>query len=74
VYTVLWAGAGVRGGLVHGGSDRNGEASTEQPATPADLAATLYHSLGVDLQTEVIDRQGRPHVLTLSNPILDLFA
>src|SRR5437016_9656684 len=35
-YTVLWAGGGVRGGLVHGASDRNGEAPVGQPATSAD--------------------------------------
>jgi hypothetical protein len=72
-YTVLWAGAGVRGGLVHGASDRNGVAPVGQPATPADLAASLYHALGVDLHTEVIDRQGRPHVLAVGEPIFELF-
>ncbi len=74
VYSVLWAGGGVRGGLVYGASDKHAAEPARQPVTPADLAASLFHALGVNPHGEVYDRQGRPHALTLGDPILPLFA
>lgn len=47
-YSVLLAGAGVKSGLVYGASDPVGENAVENPVTPADLVATLYHLLGID--------------------------
>jgi hypothetical protein len=72
-YTVLWAGGGIRGGQVYGATDRHGALPVRQPITPAALAATLFHALGVDPHTEILDRQARPHALTLGDPILGLF-
>src|SRR5947208_580149 len=74
VYSVLWAGGGVRGGLVYGASDKHAAEPAHHPITPADLAASLFHALGVNPHGEVQDRQGRPHALTLGEPILPLFA
>jgi hypothetical protein len=74
VYSVLWAGGGVHGGLVYGASDKNAASPTLWPVTPAALAASLYHALGVDPGIELYDRQGRPHVLSIAEPILPLFA
>jgi hypothetical protein len=42
--------------------------------TPAALAASLYHALGVDPHLELSDREGRPLVLSLGEPIPALFA
>jgi uncharacterized protein (DUF1501 family) len=74
VYTVLWAGGGVHGGLVYGASDKNAASPALWPVTPAALAASLYHALGVDPRVELYDRQGRPHALSIGEPILPLFA
>jgi hypothetical protein len=73
-YSVLWAGGGVRGGLVYGASDKFAAAPTTLPVTPAALAASLYHALGVDPDLEVYDRLGRPFALSIGEPILPLFA
>jgi uncharacterized protein (DUF1501 family) len=73
-YTVLWAGGGVRGGLVYGATDKIGAYPTIHPVTPEMLAASLYYALGVDPHAEVYDRQGRPHSLIIADPILPLFA
>ena len=54
------AGAGVRGGSVYGASDRDGAYPADQPATPADLMATLLHLLGIPEELEIKDRTGRP--------------
>jgi uncharacterized protein (DUF1501 family) len=48
VFSVLAAGAGIPGGQVIGSSDRLGAAPHERPLTPQDVAATLYHVLGLD--------------------------
>jgi hypothetical protein len=46
-YSALLAGAGVRGGIVVGGSDRLGEHPSHCPVTPADLGATILAAAGV---------------------------
>jgi uncharacterized protein (DUF1501 family) len=72
--SALLAGAGVRGGMVHGRSDRIASYPAESPVTPDDLAATIYRSLGVSLDQELIDSQGRPVPLCTGKPIDALFA
>src|SRR5262249_44913030 len=58
--SVVLAGGGVRGGQVYGASDRHAAYPVTAPVSPADLAATLYHALGIDLRTLVRDQVGRP--------------
>ena len=64
-WSVYFAGGGVQGGRVVGKSDPQGAYPVERPITPADIVATIYHSLGVDLETELPGPQGRPY------PIID---
>ena len=66
--TVL-AGGGIKGGVVPGFSDRYAAYPASNPTTPADLAATIYHCLGVDPRLEVHDRLGRPRALCEGTPI-----
>jgi hypothetical protein len=72
-YTVMLAGGGIRGGAVYGASDRYGAYPASHPVTPEDVAATIYHALGLDPQQRIDDPLGRPHHLALGQPILDLF-
>jgi hypothetical protein len=60
VFPAVFAGAGVVGGQVIGKSDRLGAHATSTTFGPPDLAATVYHALGVDPATELRDRLGRP--------------
>ncbi len=46
-YSALLAGGGVRGGRVIGASDKRAEHPIDQPATPADLGATILARLGI---------------------------
>ena len=46
---------------------------TENSVTPADLAATIYLSLGVDPHTQIRDRTGRPYQLCTGQPVKLLF-
>jgi hypothetical protein len=59
-YTALLAGGGVKRGFVHGASDRDGAYPAEKPVRPDDLAATVFHLLGIDAKTEVMNHQQRP--------------
>src|SRR3981081_2071849 len=46
--TVVLAGGGITGGQVHGASDRHAAYPVTNPVSPADIAATIYHALGID--------------------------
>ena len=71
-YSVVMAGGGVRGGQVYGSSDRAAAYPSTNPVGPADVAATIYHCLGVDPRGQVTDRQGRPLAVSAGQPILAL--
>jgi hypothetical protein len=71
--SALLAGAGVRGGQVHGSSDASAAYAAELPVSPDDLAATVFHSLGIRLDQEMRDAQGRPLPLCTGRPVLGLF-
>jgi hypothetical protein len=72
-YTALLAGGGVKGGYVYGQSDERAKYPAEKPVKPEDLAATIYHLLGIDPNTEIYDRNNRPLVIG-GNTIHDIFA
>jgi hypothetical protein len=63
VMSVCLAGGGFRHGQVIGSSTRDGGEIDQRPVTPGDLAATLYHHLGIPLDTTFTDHQGRPMFL-----------
>jgi hypothetical protein len=46
-YSALIAGGGTRGGRVIGESDARAEQVRDRPVTPADLAATIQHAVGI---------------------------
>lgn len=60
VMSMCLAGGGFRHGQVIGASSRDGGEIAERPVTPGDLAATIYHHLGVPLDATYTDHQGRP--------------
>ncbi len=69
VYSVALAGAGIAAGTVCGDSDGSAAYPTEKPHDPQDLAATIYHLLGVAPDTVIHDLLGRPHSLIVGKPI-----
>jgi hypothetical protein len=72
-YSILLSGGGVRNGLLHGRSDRHGAFPLDgRVFTPADICATVYHSLGIDPHTEITDTLGRPMRLTEGEPMSEL--
>lgn len=57
--SVLLAGGGIRGGQVFGASDKYAAYPETNKVTPADIAKTVYHSMGID-NLDWTDREGRP--------------
>jgi hypothetical protein len=74
-WSMLFAGGGVQGGRIIGASDEIGAYPKDRPVTPAEIAATMMHSLQIDLDTELPGLQGRPirAVEHGVNPIHELF-
>ncbi len=71
-FSGVLAGGGIRGGRVYGSSDRTGAYPKDKPVSPADLAATIYHCLGVDPHVMIPDVLGRPHALGHGNVLAEL--
>src|SRR4029077_3894495 len=71
--SVVLAGGGVRPGCVHGAPDPRAAFSSTSPASPDDLAATIYHALGIDPRFEFRDRLGRPWQLSAGRVLHELF-
>lgn len=69
VYSIALAGAGLRRGVAYGASDRLAAYPADSPHDPRDLAATVYHLLGVAAGARLPDHQGRLHPLVIGNPI-----
>ncbi len=57
---VALAGGGLRRGYAHGTTDAHGMAPATDPCTPDDVAATIFHCLGIDPHTELTTSTGRP--------------
>jgi uncharacterized protein (DUF1501 family) len=72
-YSAVLCGAGARGGLVFGSSDRIGSRPETASISPADLTATIYDSLGVDPDMTVTDRLKRPLAVTEGKVVTGVF-
>ena len=73
-YTVLLAGGGVKRGFVYGESDETASYPTKDPVRPDDLAATIYHLLGIDPHTEVYAANNRPVLISEGNPVTGIIS
>ena len=74
VYSLALAGAGIQAGTVYGSSDASAAYPSSMPRDPADMAATLYHLLGVSADSRILDALGRPHSLVIGNKIDEILA
>lgn len=74
LFPAVLAGAGIRRGVVYGESDRDAGYAVTPPTSPEDLAATIYHALGIDPGLRLPDTAGRPvHIVDGGTPLLELF-
>lgn len=73
-FPAVLAGAGIRGGAVYGKSDKDAAYPIDHPVSPEDLAATVFHALGIAPETRIHDALGRPvPVMDGGRPLEELF-
>jgi hypothetical protein len=66
----LLAGGGIRGGQVIGASDDKGQGPADEPITPDQVAASFYHSLGIDFRKEYHTSTGRPVTIVREGAVI----
>jgi arylsulfatase A-like enzyme len=69
-YSVLMAGGGIARGNVVGRSDKIASDPVERRVSPKDILATIYHLMGIDPNTTLTDRQGRPMSLVPGGEVI----
>ncbi len=67
-FTMWLAGAGIRGGVVHGETDDFSYNVTENPVHIRDINATILHLLGIDHERFIVKHQGLDQRLTGVEP------
>lgn len=74
VSCALLAGGGMKVGQVIGSTTRLGDTADERPVHMQEIVATIYHNLGIDPQSTLLqDRSGRPqYLLDHRQPIAEL--
>lgn len=72
-FSIAFAGAGVRGGTLYGTSDKDAGYPIEGKVTPADVVATIFHSLGHTPESEIRDTVGRPYAISRGEVIEAIF-
>ncbi len=71
-FSAILAGGGIRGGALYGESDQHAAYVKDRPVRPQDLGATVFHSLGIPLDTR-LGADGFTRPLSTGDPLLDLF-
>lgn len=75
-WTMLMGGGPLKTGIVVGASDEIAAAPKDRPVSPAEVAATIYKGLGIELEVELPGVSGRPIPLVDrgTEPIAELLA
>lgn len=72
--SLLFAGAGVKPGFILGATDNLGAFVTRRPVSPADVACTIFESLGIDPRKQLLSPDGRPiEILDQGEPVRELY-
>ena len=66
----LLGGGGMQGGQVIGASDEKGTGPAAEGITPDQVAASFYHSLGIDYQKEYHTASGRPVMIVREGSLI----
>ena len=68
---VVLAGGGFKRGYAHGTTDAQGMAPATEACTPDDVAASIFHNLGIDPMHELMTNTGRPIALFREGKVID---
>lgn len=73
VMSCMIAGGGLQMGQMVGSSTARGERPAELPVRPTNVLSTIYHAMGIDPATTILDNSGRPrYILDEREPIRQL--
>jgi uncharacterized protein (DUF1501 family) len=72
-YTAVMAGAGIKRGGVYGKSDEHASSPIETPVHPTEVLATIYHALGINPATMVMNHLNQPRELVKAEPVYGLY-
>ena len=74
-WTNFLCGGNVRGGQVVGATDKTGSRPVDTPVEPPQILASIYHGMGINLDTTTMPGPGdRPVRLVEAEPIRQLFS
>jgi uncharacterized protein (DUF1501 family) len=74
-WTNFLVGGNIRGGQAIGATDKHGTRPIDRPVTPPEMLASIYHAMGIDLDTTMLPGPGsRPIRLIEAEPIRELFS
>jgi len=75
LFPAVIAGGKIHGGNLIGKSDKYAAYPIERPVSPEDLAATIYHAIGIDPEMRVMDFQNRPTpIIDGGRPVFELWS
>ncbi len=75
VFSTMLAGGGVKGGYVHGSSDKEGKEVADKQTSIPDFHSTIGHAMGMDVDQVVMSSSGRPFTVGDKGKIVtDVFA
>jgi hypothetical protein len=69
-YCGVLAGGGISRGKVIGASDKQGAYVQQDPISPKDVLATMYHVMGIDHRMTIPDRFNRPFPLVSEGEVV----
>ena len=75
LFSTLLAGGKIPGGTLYGQSDKDAAYALDKPVSPEDLAATVYHALGIDPELRIHNFENRPtQIVEGGAPVLGLWS
>ena len=69
-YSLMLLGGGIKGGVIYGASDKIGAFPANNPLSPGDIVATIYHQLGILHDQWVYDQFNRPHRMVAKGEVV----
>jgi len=69
-FSIVMAGGGIKGGIIHGSTTADGSVPDSDPVGPSDLSATTFTLLGLDPKKRLFSSGGRPHRLVDDGKVL----
>jgi hypothetical protein len=70
VFSVAFAGGGFKRGLIYGTSDATGSEPESDPLTVENMAATVYHQLGIRPDKYLMSPGGRPQAIVKDGRVM----